>query len=153
MPILSIFKSSFFDILSFFHERLKGSASFVRKCQLFMQIYEITKNTDALEKANSATLSQANYLYDTNKYVEALKLYESLSGYDHVDVTLKKLDALKKILSTSIHIGGSSSVWENTTMQCITCHSPTLVYQFILKANGRFTFYRYCTMHNTEDDY
>lgn len=121
--------------------------------QLFMQIYEITKNTDALEKANSATLSQANYLYDTNKYIEALKLYESLSGYDHVDVTLKKLDALKKILSTSIHIGGSSSVWENTTMQCITCHSPTLVYQFILNANGKFTFYRYCTMHNTEDDY
>ena len=136
----------------------KASALYNKKhyseaSELFMQIYNITKNADALEQANSATLSQANYLYETNKYVEALKLYDSLSGYDHVDLILKKLDALKKILSTSIHIGGGSSVWENTTMQCTKCHSPTLVYRFVFNDDGTYSLYRYCTTHSKEKDY
>lgn len=136
----------------------KASALYDKKqyseaSELFMQIYEITKNADALEQANAATLSQANYLYETNKYVEALKLYDSLSGYDHVDLTLKKLDSLKKILSTSIHIGESSSVWENTTMQCTKCHSPTLVYRFVFNDDGTYSLYRYCTNHSKEKDY
>lgn len=121
--------------------------------ELFLEIYSITQNADALEQANSASLCQANYLYQTNKYVEAIKLYDSLSGYDHVDVTLKKLASLKKILSTSIYVGESSSVWENTTMQCINCHAPTLTYRFIFNDNGTYEFCRYCSLHDTEEDY
>lgn len=121
--------------------------------ELFLEIYQINKDADALEQANSASLSQANHLYETNKYVEALRIYESLSGYDHVDVILKKLDSLKNILSTSIHLGEKSSVWENTTMQCTMCHTASLTYQFFFSDNGTYEFYRYCSIHNTEDNY
>lgn len=133
--------------------KLYENKAYSEASELFLEIYDITKNEDALEQSHAASLSQANYLYETNKYVEALKIYDSLSGYNHIDLTLKKLDSLKKILSTSIYINESSSVWENTTMQCINCHSPTLTYQFIFNDNGTYTFYRYCTNHSQKDDY
>lgn len=133
--------------------KLLESKEYSEASELFLEIYQITKDDDALEQANSASLSQANYLYETNKYVEALRIYESLSGYYHVDVTLKKLYSLENILSTSIHLGEKSSVWENTTMQCTMCHTASLTYQFFFSDNGTYEFYRYCSIHNAEDDY
>lgn len=135
-------------------KKLYENKNYSEASELFTRIYEITQGLNALEQANTALLSQADYLYDTNKYVEALKLYESLSGFDHVDVTIKKLDSLKKLLSTSIYTGEESSVWENTTMQCSSCHAPTLTYQFILSDNGSFQLYRYCSVHDeNQEDY
>lgn len=115
----------------------------------FLQIADITQNTKAIEQSNLSLHKQADKLYNNYKYVEAIKIYQSISGYDHVDVTLNKLDNLTKILSTSIHIGDDSSVWESVEMPCSYCHSPnTLGYHFYFKANGTYEFDKYCPNHS-----
>lgn len=115
----------------------------------FLEIYNITKNPDAIEQSNSALLKRADELYGQYKYVEAIQIYESLSGYDHVDVTLKKLDSLRKILSTSIHMKSDSSVWECDGNFCDICHMPkALSYKFTFNADGEYEFIRQCPNHS-----
>lgn len=117
----------------------------------FLKIYNITKSAEALEQSNAALLKRADHLYNNYKYVDAIQIYESLSGYDHVDVTLKKLDSLRKILSTSIHMENDSSVWECDKQSCSICHMPeTLLYEFTFRTNGTYEFKRYCPNHSGE---
>lgn len=117
----------------------------------FLKIYNITKNAKALEQSNAALLKKADNLYSNYRYVDAIQIYESLSGYAHVDATLKKLDSLRKILSTSVHMENDSSVWECDKQTCSVCHIPeTLSYEFVFRKNGTYEFKRYCPNHSGE---
>lgn len=131
--------------------KLLDEKEYTEASEQFLKISDITGSSKAIEQSNLALHKEADKLYNQNKYVDAIKIYQSISGYDHVDVTLNKLDNLTKILSTSIHIGDNTSVWESVGNPCAYCHSPdTLEYHFYFKANGLYEFDMYCPNHTEE---
>lgn len=99
---------------------------------------------DAPERANEALKMYADTQYNSRNYVEAIKIYQQLSGYDHVDITLSKLSNLIQVLSTSLQSSESSSVWISAPQMCASCHTSSLVYSFSFSGDGKFEFTLSC---------
>lgn len=110
----------------------------------YTEYAQLGEYKDAPTKANEALKMYADTQYNSQNYVEAIKIYQQLSGYDHVDVTLSKLSNLIQILSTSLQSSESSSVWISTTETCPSCHASSLVYSFSFNGDGKFDFTLSC---------